>query len=652
MSYLDGLNFEQKEAVLHTKGPLLILAGAGAGKTKVLTHRIIHIIKSGEAKENILAITFTNKAAKEMRDRVNNLISSEITENLTVFSDLSEIRPFISTFHALGVKIIRENAHHLSLNRHFTIYDKNDSIQAIKESIKKAGYDPKSFEPLKILKVISRKKGDMVTSEEFGVEAVNDFFLNVVSEVWEQYELILRKERALDFDDLLLKTAILLRDHQEILSKYQKKWKYIHIDEYQDTNKVQYEISHLLSKKTRNICVVGDMDQNIYAWRGANIKNIMDFEKDYPDARTVVLEQNYRSTKNILSMANTVIKKNKRRKEKNLFTKNPAGEKISIFGAYDEVEEAHFTAAKSKELWQSGTNPNEIAVLFRANFQSRVMEEAFLSHGVPYQVLGVKFFERKEIKDALSYLKASINRDSLSDIKRIINVPPRGIGKTSILKIFAGRENELSKNIKNNLNDFYNLLDKIKKYGESRKISETLRLIIKESGMERALKTGLEDDAERLENLYELVTLSSRYNHMTPLESVEKLLEEAALATDQDEIKDDKLAVKLMTVHASKGLEFKNVFITGLEQDLFPHQKITSDDISEEESEEERRLFYVALTRAKKKVFLTFAGSRTIFGNKKMNVPSEFFSDLDDDLVETTEEPPIIKEKIKTIYLD
>ncbi len=618
----------------------MILAGAGAGKTKTVTHRILHIVKQGIAPHQVLAITFTNKAAKEMRERVLKLIREDESLNMPVSF---EEKPFVSTFHALGVHILKENSRLIDLNRHFTIFDKTDATSAVKAAVIEAGLDPKQFEPAKILRVISREKGNLTTVEAFTRLTSNEYFSNIVATVWKKYEEHLKKEQALDFDDLLLKSAILLRDHKEVLERYQSIWKYIHIDEYQDTNKVQYMIAKLLASKTRNLCVVGDIDQNIYSWRGADIKNIMDFEKDYPEAKVVTLEENYRSTKTILDTANAVIKKNKKRREKNLFTRQGAGEKIVMFEGYDEVEEAHFIAEKSNELIRGGVEPNEIAVLFRANFQSRILEEAFLAHSVPYQLLGTKFFERKEIKDALSYLRAALNPQGLADLKRIINEPPRGIGKVTLLKIFSGQEDSLSGAVRDKIQSFRNVLAQIRDLATREKPSSVMRFVISASGLEAEYKKGTEEDLERLENLQELVTLSTKYDHLPPVtldtetsaaSGLEKLIEEAALQSDQDEMKEAKNAVKLMTVHASKGLEFEHVFITGLEQDLFPHLKLSEQSMSESESEEERRLFYVALTRAKKRLYLTFAGVRTIFGSKRMNVPSEFLGDIADHNVE------------------
>ncbi len=647
MKYLEGLNEKQKEAVLAKNGPVLVIAGAGAGKTKTIAHRILHLIKEGVVPEEILAITFTNKAAKEMRERVEKTISEDKEMNLPItFAQ----KPFVSTFHSLGVHIIKENAGLVGLTRHFNIFDRNDSLKALKDILKSLDIDPKQFEPGKILNIISREKNNLIPAQDYGSEKISAGYTvaGVVAKVWPLYEKKLKEEKSLDFDDLLLKTYEILRDHKEILERYQEKWKYIHVDEYQDTNKVQYETTRLLAKKYKNIFVVGDADQSIYSWRGANIENILKFEENYPDAKVILLEQNYRSTQTVLALANEVIKKNKLRKEKNLFTKNEEGERASYFRALNETEEARFIARKAGELIGNGTNAREIAVLYRANFQSRALEEAMIAENIPYQVLGTKFFERKEVKDVLSYLRASLNKDSLTDIKRIINVPARGIGKVTVLKIFAGEKEKLPPKIKESADNFFGLLSKIKNEAENKKPSEVIKFIIQETSLEKELKNGTDDDLERLENMRELATLARKFDQLPKTEGIEKLLEESALATDQDSLEKNENAVKLMTVHASKGLEFDYVFITGLEANLFPHQGLSGEQKTPAEMEEERRLFYVALTRARKKLFLTHAEMRTIFGSLQINIPSEFFADFDNDLLQ--EEKFEYRDKI--VYLD
>jgi DNA helicase-2/ATP-dependent DNA helicase PcrA len=999
MKHLEQLNEEQKEAVLHKRGPLLIVAGAGAGKTKTITHRILNLIKNGTEPKKILAVTFTNKAAKEMQERIVKLIEEDPTLNIPIsFSE----RPNISTFHSLGVQILRENHTLFDLKKHFSILGQNDSLSLIKEALKKLDIDPKQFEPKRISSVISRQKGDLIDVKSYSENAGNEYFPRIVASIWEEYEKLLKKNGGLDFDDLILKTVQLLENNKEVREHYQKKWQFVHIDEYQDTNTSQYRLSQLLAGPNKNICVVGDMDQclpgntkistkngdvkiskikkgdevvsaagsghtclskvekvisrkykgnlieiktksgeklsmtpnhilfsnfplnnlvfytylmykknmgyrvgivqgtrkstkekssigfitrsnqekadkmwvlkiskkredaqyweyffsfkygiptvvfhisgrkmtlgqdlinklyksiptqnnvnqlfidtgisklyphylpqgttrgntdkdrtnvrltmfsdkrrsalcpwglsrvsinttsitlknkltrcgfktrkgknkdwrleisrlnykeaeeiankiikiddkitivktalltsgkrfmfqsagnlhagmniaylrnnkicedeiveikerkhdgdiydiniekthnyiaegvavhnSVYSWRGADFRNILKFEKDYPEAKVVLLEENYRSTANILTAANDIIKKNKERKEKKLFTKKEGGEKIGLFESYDENEEASFVAKKSSELIKNGTPPKNIAVLYRANFQSRAIEEAFLSQDIPYQVLGVKFFERREVKDILSFLRASLNPDNMADIKRIINVPPRGIGKVTLLKIFASQEQNLPQKMQEKVANFRDILNQIGNKAINEKISDTIKFIMKITGIESTLKKGTDEDKERLENIMELVTLATKYDILPPEEAVIKLLEDASLASDQDSLhvkkEAENNAVRLMTVHASKGLEFPYVFITGLEDGLFPHSGFGESSKNSERQEEERRLFYVALTRAEKKAYLSYTSVRTVFGMKQVNMPSEFITDIDDELIE------------------
>lgn len=638
MEHLESLNDKQREAVLYTDGPLLIVAGAGAGKTKTITHRIIHLIHQGVNPSSILAVTFTNKAAKEMRDRVYKMLESSEHDNSS--------SPFISTFHSLGVNIIKENAHLIGLTKHFAIADEHDALVIIKDAMKIHGIDPKEHEPRKIKSIISKSKGDFITSDKY-IESVTSALGSIVAVIWREYEQTLKKEKALDFDDLLLETVLILKRYPEVKKMYQDRWKYIHIDEYQDTNEVQYELTKLLvgnpQTSEENICVVGDTDQNIYSWRGANIKNMLHFEKDYPNTKVILLEQNYRSTKNIIEAANAIINKNVYRVSKTLFTENKTGEEISVCEAYDETREASYVADTIHELLREST-PSDIAILYRANFQSRVIEEALLARQIPYQVLGVKFFERKEIKDVLSYIKASYNKESLSDIKRIINVPARGIGKVTLVKLFANKLSDLPQAMQIKINKFYSLLDEIREYTESHTPSESIKFVIQKSGLQEELEHGTTDDQERLENMKELVTLATKYDAMPKGLGLEKLLEDASLSSDQDTLMHENPSnpkssgVRLMTVHAAKGLEFKYVFVTGLEQDLFPHAR--SGNKSKEDSEEERRLFYVAITRAEKKLYLSYADLRTIFGMKQVNAPSEFLSDIPEELIKVEQYMP------------
>lgn len=622
MNYLDSLNSEQKKAVLAIDGPVLIVAGAGAGKTKTLTHRILHLVVSGVSPERILAITFTNKAAKEMRERVRDLIEKDLS-----LAHLRRTMPFVSTFHSLGVQILKENAEILKIPRHFTIFDQADSKKAVKDAIVTLGLDPKEHCD-KVRYVISNEKGRGFSLSDYLERGSYDFTSELVKKVWQKYEETLNREHALDFDDLLLKTLKLLQKNKDVLEKYQNRFLYIHIDEYQDTNKVQNNIVELLAKKHRNLCVVGDTDQNIYSWRGAEIKNMLHFEKTYPEVQTFFLEQNYRSTKNILAVANNIIEKNNFRIPKKLFTDNPDGEKITLFEARNELDEAHFIALRSKELLEQGVNAEEMAVLYRANFQSRVLEDAFMSFGVPYQMLGTKFFERKEIKDVVSFIKASLNPQNLSDFSRIINIPPRGIGKVTLEKILTGKESEIPNGTKAKLECFRNMLLDFEEVLVKEKPSESLKYIIKNSGMEEMYNTGLEEDTDRLENVMELVTLATKYDMYEAEEGIEKFLTDVALTSDQDSLDGGKTGVKLMTVHSSKGLEFQYVFVCGLEADLFPHKRRGENKKEGEDAEEERRLFYVAITRAGKKLFLTHAITRTIFGSMEVNSPSEFIDDI------------------------
>lgn len=628
--YLETLNEKQRQAVQHTEGPLLVLAGAGSGKTRVITHRIVHLVHQGVAPNNILAVTFTNKAAKEMRERVNALVKKYPPSERSAIDSL----PTVTTFHALGVRILREFHDSLGLPRHFTIYDRADSLKAVKQALQKGDFDPKEFEPRKMLSRISKAKGDAQTVSEFE-EAAASFPDKVVATVWKNYESILHSQHALDFDDLLIKTLYLIKTFPHVIETLQNRYKYIHVDEYQDTNAVQFTIAKLITGKEQNICVVGDIDQNIYSWRGADIKNVLQFERQFSGASTILLEENYRSTKTIIAASNEIIEKNKNRVAKEVFTNNEAGEKITLYSAMTGIDEAEYITLAAKSLIDEGTNPADIAILYRTNFQSRVLEEAFLNYQVPYQLLGTKFYERKEIKDTLSYLRLSLNPESNADLARVINEPTRGIGKVTMLKVMEGRRAELKGATLEKVNRFDQMMSDIADEARTKPLSETLKFIIKRTGIEAELKkNGTEDDLSRLENLQELVTLGKRYDEMSPEAAVEAIIETAALQSDQDELKnkeEEEDAVRLMTVHSAKGLEFDNVFISGLEEGLFPHERLDDTGI---DHEEERRLFYVALTRAAKKVFLTYAHMRTIYGTQRVNVPSQFLNDISTEHVE------------------
>ena len=624
---LEGLNEAQKKVALHKEGPLLVLAGAGSGKTKSVSHRIAYLVGQGVPPENILAITFTNKAANEMKERILGLLDK--LPNAKNFTR----HPFISTFHTLGVYILRKSGDKIWVPKNFSILDKDDSLDAVKTAIKELNIDPKQFQPSKIQSIISREKGDLMDSETYAGEAGSDFYPSVIARIWNKYEELLKAQKSLDFDDLVSKVVFLLKKDEEVRNYYQNLWEYILIDEYQDTNKSQYELSKLLSAKHKNICAIGDMDQSIYAFRGADFRNIINFERDFPNLVSVVLEENYRSTQNILEAAAKVIEKNKIRKAKDLYTKNAKGAEISLFEAIGELEEAEFVVHKIKELLSVGCKPSDIAVLFRANFQSRVFEETCLKHGIPYQMLGTQFYSRKEVKDVFAYLRAATNKDDMISVKRIINVPPRGIGKVSFLNKLAGKE--LPAAAKKKFEQFVDLLDSINKAILSQKTSAVIAFVLKNSGLEEFLENGDGEDKERLENLKELVSIATRYDQIASPEGTDKMLTDAVLMSAQDAMEKKENSVRLMTVHAAKGLEFKNVFIVGLEEGLFPHSGF--GDRNKERDEEERRLFYVAVTRAKEKLFLSFSVIRTVYGNKQMNMPSRFLSDIPDHLYKMEE---------------
>lgn len=623
------LNNSQKEAVLHTEGPLLIVAGAGAGKTKTITERIVEIIKKGTDPRAVLAVTFTNKAAREMRERIISRLENEhIIEEQNPFHHT----PVIKTFHSLGLMMLGEQAELLGLHRHPTIMDSSDSLSIIKQALEQLGIDPKVHDPSKIRTIISREKGDFVSVGDYK-QKVSSTQMEIVLSVWKIYEEELKRQKAVDFDDLIVRAVQMLESHTNVRNFYQERFKYVHVDEYQDTNAAQYAFVKLLvNPKTNNICVVGDADQNIYSWRGANIRNILNFEKDFPGTKVVLLEENYRSTGNILSLANTAIKKNTVRTEKKLFTSKGAGDAIDIQPCWDEVSEAQWVAQKCKALIEEGQNPESIAVLYRANFQSRVLEEAFIHENVTYNLLGTKFFERKEIKDVMSYLRSAVNRSSQPDLKRVFDTPKRGIGKVTVAKIFAGEEVPRSAELK--VSQVYSFLDKIITTLQTEPLSHVMQMIIVDSGMEKEMLEGSSDDRERLENARELVSLTVRYDGQPGIEVLTQFLEETSLQSDQDNDTKEKNGVRLMTIHASKGLEFDQVFVVGLEQDLFPHKNIGNRKQSKEEEEEERRLFYVAVTRARKHLYLTHAELRTIFGQKQINAPSEFLEDVPEDISE------------------
>lgn len=647
MSYLDGLNDEQKKAVLYKEGPLLVVAGAGTGKTRVITARIAHLIREGVAPRNILAVTFTNKAAQEMRERIGKILGLEKVSALPYgITDT----PFVGTFHSLGAAILREKGVAASVPQRFAIADRDDARSLIKAAVKDAGLDPSEQSPGKFQGIISREKGNLTARSDFEARAVEtrNTWGILAADVWRRYEVALAKEKLLDFDDLLMKAVRVLEDEAD-LAHFRERWQFILIDEYQDTNHAQYIMARLLVQPRNNITAVGDTDQTIYSWRGARIKNMLRFEKDYPGTKTVFLEENYRSTEIILAAANSVIAQNSLRVEKNLFTRRAGGDKIELCVAPSGTAEAEYVAERARELTRQGLAAEEIAVLYRANFQSRAIEEAFVARGIPYHVSGVKFFDRKEVKDTLAYVRAALDQESLHDLKRIINMPPRGIGKVTIAKLFSGKYDELPLGMRTKIDAVRATLSRIEQKSHELPLSKLIGFVVRESGLETHWKNEGIEGAERIENAKELMTVAARYEHLPPEEALQKFLEDAALSTHEEGEGDDKKrGVQLMTIHAAKGLEFEAVFVTGLEEGLFPHEYFPEADRDQNEhAEEERRLFYVAITRAARKLFLSYAEMRMVFGNLEINTPSSFLADIDPSLIEVT-----IAQSERSILLD
>lgn len=627
MEHLSALNEHQREAVLHTEGPLLVVAGAGAGKTKTITHRIAHLIETGVSPHAIIAVTFTNKAAGEMRERVEKLI-----KDMSALKGTMRGMPMVLTFHALGVRLLREFHDEAGLPRSFVIWDRDDSLRTIKSILKDMGAE-NQYVPKQVLSAISRRKGDGFDPKNYA-ETARYPFEHTVSEAWRRYEEVLQREQAVDFDDLLTRTLSMLREHPQVRATLNTRWRYITIDEYQDTNRAQYEIARILAGEAKNICVVGDTDQNIYSWRGAELEHLLAFEETFPGTKVVTLEQNYRSTQIILDAANAVIQKNVRRKDKRLFTENPSGELITMYTAPDEAQEARFVVQKAAVLIAQGTKPSSIAVLYRENFLSRALEEAFLYAGIPYRVLGVRFFERKEVKDLLSYIRLARNPESRADLARVIAVTP-GLGPAALIKMAEKKDGELGTVARSKAAALRERIAHIAHATEKLQVSETVLFAIKESGLQALHQSEGEEGRGRLENMQELSAFATRYDTLTPHEGIERLLEDAALASEQDSLEKPMEAVSLMTVHASKGLEFDAVFIVGMEQGLFPS---TRGGDEERDSEEERRLFYVALTRARQHLILTNAALRARYGEREYTIPSEFLDDIDQKLVREHEE--------------
>lgn len=644
MSIYDTLNEPQREAVLHTDGPLLILAGAGSGKTRVLTHRIAYLIdERGVNPWNILAITFTNKAAEEMRQRVDSLVSFG-AESI-----------WVSTFHSACVRILRRFIERLGYDNRFTIYDTDDQKTLMKEVCRKVDIDTKVYKERNLLAAVSSAKNEMILPDEFELNAGGDFGQLKIAKVYREYEAQLKANNALDFDDLLVKTVQLLETQPDVLEYYQERFRYIMVDEYQDTNTVQFRLVRLLAGKYRNLCVVGDDDQSIYKFRGANIRNILDFEHEFPDAHVVRLEQNYRSTGNILNAANGVIRNNRNRKEKTLWTDNGDGEKIQLRQFDTAFDEAEYIAEDIKKEVQEGASYNDSAVLYRTNAQSRLFEEKFIAMNIPYKIVGgINFYARREIKDLLAYLKTVDNGQDDLAVRRIINVPKRGIGLTTINRIQESADERgigfyealLAPDLipgvgrsASKLDSFAALIEYFKGQTEKESITDLLREIIEKTGYVESLEAEDKVEAEsRIENIDELVNKAAAYEEdcqdRGEEASLSGFLEEVALVADIDSLDEDQDYVVLMTLHSAKGLEFPHVYLAGMEDGLFPsYMTITSDD--NEDLEEERRLCYVGITRAEEKLTLTCARRRMVRGETQFNKMSRFIKEIPMELIDT-----------------
>lgn len=640
---ISRLNPPQREAVVTTEGPLLIMAGAGSGKTRVLTHRIAYLIASKKAAPwGILAITFTNKAAREMQDRVSKLVGGSEGRDI-----------WVSTFHSMCVRILRKDIERIGFTSNFSILDSSDQLSVIRNCMKDLNIDTKKFEPKAVQSAMSTAKNELITPEQYESQ-IGDYFEGIVAKVYSMYQKRLRANNSLDFDDLIMATIQLFKQVPEVLDFYQKKFQYIHVDEYQDTNRAQYMLTRMLADKHHRICVVGDSDQSIYRWRGADITNILNFEKDYPEARTIMLEQNYRSTSNILDAANAVISLNTGRKPKKLWTDKTGGEKIKVYRADSEHDEGYFVASEISKNVNNGKTYSHHAILYRTNAQSRVIEEILIKSDIPYQIVGgIKFYDRKEIKDILAYLRLLSNPDDDISLTRIINVPKRGIGDTTVGKLaaaaaergisifrvleivddlgFAGRT-------RNALVEFYDMIASLHRMVEYLSVTELTEKILEMSQyrLEFQNENTLESKA-RLENIDEFLSVTMEFEKNNEDKSLISFLTDLALIADIDTMNDDEEeqadAVVLMTMHSAKGLEFPVVFVIGMEEGVFPHSRAFMD---EEELEEERRLAYVGITRAEQQLFLTCAQMRTLFGRTTANPPSRFLDEIPEELKEDT----------------
>ncbi|OTN91399.1 DNA helicase PcrA [Enterococcus faecium] len=666
---LNGMNPRQKEAVLHTDGPLLLMAGAGSGKTRVLTHRIAYLIEEKEVNPwNILAITFTNKAAKEMKERVNAILASGGED------------VWVSTFHSMCVRILRRDVDFIGYNRNFTIIDSSEQLTLMKRILKELNIDPKKYDPRNILGTISQAKNSLQTPQDFA-KMQGSYYEEIAAKCYAAYQKELQYNQCMDFDDLIMNTIRLFEEHPDSLTYYQNKFHYIHVDEYQDTNHAQYTLVNLLAGRFRNLCVVGDADQSIYGWRGADMQNILDFEKDYPDAAVILLEQNYRSTKNILSAANQVIENNSNRKPKNLWTENKEGNKITYYRADNERDETRFIVDRMQEEIRSNhRNYGDFAILYRTNAQSRVMEETLLKANIPYKMVGGhKFYDRKEIKDILAYLNVLANPQDSISFERIVNSPKRGIGPGSIEKLrsFASLHEwpllEAAQNVDlaniggkagQQLGAFGEMIQEVTQMIPYLTVTELTKEVLDRSGYLEDLKIQNTLEAQaRIENLEEFLTVTQEFDKQfeqqneedadAPEEKLTVFLNDLALVSDIDNLEEDASQVTLMTLHAAKGLEFPVVFLIGLEEGVFPLSRALME---ESELEEERRLAYVGITRAEEALYLTNAFSRTLYGRTQYNRPSRFVEEIDQDLLEiegmrpTPKKTPVFAKKTAYSY--
>lgn len=666
---LNGMNPRQKEAVLQTDGPLLLMAGAGSGKTRVLTHRIAYLIEEKEVNPwNILAITFTNKAAKEMKERVNAILASGGED------------VWVSTFHSMCVRILRRDVDFIGYNRNFTIIDSSEQLTLMKRILKELNIDPKKYDPRSILGTISQAKNSLQTPQDFA-KMQGSYYEEIAAKCYAAYQKELQYNQCMDFDDLIMNTIRLFEEHPDSLTYYQNKFHYIHVDEYQDTNHAQYTLVNLLAGRFRNLCVVGDADQSIYGWRGADMQNILDFEKDYPDAAVILLEQNYRSTKNILSAANQVIENNSNRKPKNLWTENKEGNKITYYRADNERDETRFIVDRMQEEIRSNhRNYGDFAILYRTNAQSRVMEETLLKANIPYKMVGGhKFYDRKEIKDILAYLNVLVNPQDSISFERIVNSPKRGIGPGSIEKLrsFASLHEwpllEAAQNVDlaniggkagQQLGAFGEMIQEVTQMIPYLTVTELTKEVLDRSGYLEDLKIQNTLEAQaRIENLEEFLTVTQEFDKQfeqqneedadAPEEKLTVFLNDLALVSDIDNLEEDASQVTLMTLHAAKGLEFPVVFLIGLEEGVFPLSRALME---ESELEEERRLAYVGITRAEEALYLTNAFSRTLYGRTQYNRPSRFVEEIDQELLEiegmrpTPKKTPVFAKKTAYSY--